>query len=104
MAAASTAACLNWEPSSAGVRWCPLLARGVVTHLVTRFRGGFWLTTWLQTTGAALLAVKWCSLARVLMPAQDGRRARELLYFAAVLGDSHHLIRSDLHAHPMPLN
>jgi hypothetical protein len=41
--------------------------------------------------------------ARVLMPAQDGRRARELLYFAAVLGDSHHLIRSDLLVHLQPV-
>jgi hypothetical protein len=53
VAAASAAAYLNWKLSSAGVRWCPLLARGVVTHLVTRFRGGFWLITRTQTTGMA---------------------------------------------------
>ena len=34
--AASTAACLGWEPSSVGVRWRPLSAMGVVTQLVTR--------------------------------------------------------------------
>jgi hypothetical protein len=37
-----------------------------------------------------------CSPARVLMPAQDGRSAHGLLYLAAVLGDSHHLIRRDI--------
>jgi hypothetical protein len=42
---------------------------------------------WMQTTGAALLAVKRCSLARVLMPALDGRSARRLLYLAAVWVD-----------------
>ena len=54
---ASTVACLTWEPSSVGVRWRPLLAKGVVTHLVTRFRGSFCLTSWMLTTGAFLLAV-----------------------------------------------
>jgi len=43
--AASPAACLSWEPSSVSVRLRPRLATGVVTHLVTRFRGGFCLTT-----------------------------------------------------------
>ena len=36
--------CPTWEPSSVGARWRPLLTTGVVTHLVTRFRGGFCLT------------------------------------------------------------
>ena len=42
---ASAAACLSWEPLSVGVRWRPLQATGVVTHLVTRFRGAFCLAT-----------------------------------------------------------
>jgi hypothetical protein len=46
-----------------------------------------WHTTWMQTTGAALLAVRRCSLARVRMPAQDSRSAHGLLYLAAVRDD-----------------
>ena len=42
------------------------------------------LTFWMQTTGAALLAVNRCSPARVWMPAQDSRSAHGLLYLAAV--------------------
>ena len=38
------------------------------------------LAFWMQTTGAALLAIKQCSLVRVWMPAQDGRSAHGLLY------------------------
>jgi hypothetical protein len=38
----------------------------------------------MQTVGTALLGVKRCSLMRVRMAAQDGRRARRLLYLAAV--------------------
>jgi hypothetical protein len=30
------AACLTWEPLSVNVRWCPLLAVVIVTHLDTR--------------------------------------------------------------------
>ena len=33
---------------------------------------------WMQTTGAAMLAVKRCSIARVRMPAHDGRSAHRL--------------------------
>jgi hypothetical protein len=44
------------------------------------------MTFWLQTTGAALLAVKRCSMARVQVPAHDGRCAHRLLYLAAVRG------------------
>ena len=33
---ASGAACLTWERPSVSVRWCPLLAVVIVTHLVTR--------------------------------------------------------------------
>jgi hypothetical protein len=51
-------------------------------------------TTWMQTSGTALLAVERCSLVRVWMAAQDSRSAHGLLYFAAVRNDSHHLIRS----------
>jgi hypothetical protein len=43
--------------------------------------------------GTALLAVERCSLARVCMAAQDSRSAHGLLYFAAVQGHRHHLIR-----------
>jgi hypothetical protein len=56
----------------------------------------------MQTTGAPLLVIERCSLARVLMHAQDGRSAHGLLYRAAVLGDGHHLIRRLCHAHPLP--
>jgi hypothetical protein len=38
------------------------------------------LSIWMQTTGAVLLAVKRCSLTRVLMPAQDSRSTHRLLY------------------------
>ena len=40
--------------------------------------------TRLQTTGAALVAVKRCRPLRMRMPAQDRRSAHELLYLAAV--------------------
>ena len=39
----------------------------------------------MQTTGAALLAANRCSIVRVQVPAQDGRKAHGLLYLAAVL-------------------
>ena len=53
MPTASDAACLTWELPSVSVRWRPLLAVAIVTHLVTRLRAGFGLTTWMQTTGAS---------------------------------------------------
>jgi hypothetical protein len=43
-------------------------------------------TTWMQTVGAAMLAVKRCSIARVRMLAHDSRSAHRLLYLAAVRG------------------
>jgi len=43
----------------------------------------------MQTTGAALLAVKRCSPARVLMAAQDSRSTHGLLHLAAVRTGSH---------------
>jgi hypothetical protein len=43
----------------------------------------------MQTSGAALLAVKQCSLARVLMAALDSRCAHGLLYLAAVGANRH---------------
>jgi hypothetical protein len=42
------------------------------------------LAFWMQTTGATLLVVEWCSLVRVPMAAQDGRSVHGLLYLAAV--------------------
>ena len=40
---ASGAAYLTWERPSASVRWCPLLAMAIVTHLVTQpFTGRQW--------------------------------------------------------------
>ena len=42
------------------------------------------LAFWMQTTGAALLAVERCIRARLRMTAQDGRSVHGLLYFAAV--------------------
>ena len=42
------------------------------------------LTFWMQTTGVSLLAVKWCGLARVLVPVRDSRSAYGLLYLPAV--------------------
>ena len=78
---------LTWELPSVSVRWRPPLAVAIVTHLVTRLRVGFGLTIWMQTTSAVLLAVEWCSLARVRMAAQDSRSAHGLLYLAAVWDD-----------------
>jgi hypothetical protein len=80
---------LTWEPSSVSVHWRPLLAVAIVTHLVTQLWASLSLTTWMQTTGAALLAVKRCSLVWVRSAAQDGRRVCGLLYFAAVPADWH---------------
>ncbi len=76
---ASAASCLTWERSSVSVRWRPPLALAIVTHLVTRLRADFGLATWMQTTGAALLAVKRCSLVRMRMSAQDSCSAHGLL-------------------------
>ncbi len=81
---ASAAACLTWEPLSVGVRWGPLQATGVVTHLVTRFRGAFCLSTWMRTTGALLVARHRPIVIRVLEIAQDGRGAGGLPYLTAV--------------------
>jgi len=56
--------------------------------------------TWMQTVGAALLAAKRRSLARVAMAAHDGRRAHGLLCLAAVRDDrrgpEHDLDRDDI--------
>ena len=41
----------------------------------------------MQTTGAGLLAIQWCSPARVLVPAQDSCSAHGLLYLTAVPDD-----------------
>ena len=41
----------------------------------------------MQTTGAALITVGWCSLARTWMFSQGSRSAYGLLYLAAVRGD-----------------
>ena len=60
----------------------------IVTHLVTRLRAGFGLATWMQTTGAALVAAELCSQGRARMTAQDGHSAHGLLYLAAVRADS----------------
>ena len=63
----------------------PAFLRSVTAYLSVLFAtgpqmarrlGGFWM----QTTGAALVAAKRCSLACVLMPAQDSRSAHGLLY------------------------
>jgi hypothetical protein len=45
------------------------------------------LAVWMQTTGAALLAVEQHSLSRTRLLAQDGRSAHGLLYSAAVRAD-----------------
>jgi len=45
------------------------------------------MTIWMQTTGAALLAGKVCSVAGAWMLVQDSRRALRLLYLAAVRDD-----------------
>ena len=39
---------------------------------------------WMQTIGAALVAIKQCSPVRMSMPAQGGRSVHRLLYLAAV--------------------
>ena len=54
------------------------------------------LAFWMQTTGAALLAVEWCSLARVRMAAQDSRSAHGLLYLAAGPEQEHGQGRIDM--------
>ena len=41
-------------------------------------------TTWMQTIGTVLVAIKQCSPVRMSMPAQGGRSAHRLLYLAAV--------------------
>ena len=61
----------------------PLLATGIGTHLVTRFRGGFCLATWMRTNGTLLLAIELCSLACVRLEAKDSRSAPRLRYFSA---------------------
>ena len=66
------ASCLTWVRSSVSIRSRPLLALAIVTHLVTRLRAGFGAVTWMQTTSAALLAVKRCSLAWGPSDARDG--------------------------------
>ena len=45
------------------------------------------MTIWMQTTGATLVAVERCSLARTCMLAQGSRSAYRLLYLAAVRDD-----------------
>jgi hypothetical protein len=45
----------------------------------------------MQTTGATLIKVRRCSLARTWMLAQGSRSAYGLLYLAAVRGDCHSL-------------
>jgi hypothetical protein len=62
----------------------------------------FSLTTWMQTMGASLLTVSWCSPPHVRTPVQDSRSAHGLLYLAAVRNDSHHLIRRLCRAHRLP--
>jgi hypothetical protein len=44
-------------------------------------------TTWMQTTGATLLAGKRCSVVHAWMAAEDSRSALRLLYLAAVRRD-----------------
>jgi len=63
------------EGSPGGSRW---------PHLVTRLWAGFGLTTWMQTVGTTLVAVKWWSVVRVRLPAQDSQSAHRLLYFAGL--------------------
>jgi hypothetical protein len=42
------------------------------------------LSTWIQTIGTTLIAVKRCSLVHIWMPAQGSRSAHGLLYLAAI--------------------
>ena len=84
---ASAISCLTWERSSVSVRWRPPLTVAIVTNLVTRHRADFGLATWMQTTGASLLAVERCSLAWLRSAAQDGHSVCGLLYLAAVSAD-----------------
>jgi hypothetical protein len=72
-------------PESVGRRCAQLRAPGADLTLGPRLVHRA-MTLWMQTTGAALLAVEWCSLARVRMAAQDSRSAHGLLYLAAVWG------------------
>lgn len=47
----------------------------------------YWFSAWMQTTGATLLTVRRCRLARTWMLTQGSRSVYRLLYFAAVRGD-----------------
>jgi hypothetical protein len=79
---ASAASCLTWERLSVSVRWRPLLALAIVTHLVTQLRAGFGLATWMQTTGMALLATEH-SVTRTLEP-ESGSRYNDNLGFTSI--------------------
>ena len=56
------------------------LLRRFAANRPTRTRGLEPLAFWMQTTGAALLAVEQRSLLCMWLPAQDGRSAHRLLY------------------------
>jgi hypothetical protein len=63
---ASAASYLTWERSSVSVRWRPLLALAIVTHLVTRLWAGFGLATWMQTTGTSQVGMSSAGSQRCL--------------------------------------
>jgi hypothetical protein len=75
------------QPPSSAVRECPP-STDFGSHIGTQRARSLHEAIWMQTTGAALVAAKQCSLACVLMPAQDSRSAHGLLYPAAVRDDS----------------
>jgi hypothetical protein len=82
--------------SSHRFTWCPVLMcpRCALSRLVRAHSSG--PAFWMQTTGAALLAISRRSPVHVWTPVQDSRGAHGLLYLAAVRYGRNHLIRRDL--------
>ena len=70
--------------SSVGVRWRPLLATGVVTHLVTRFLGGFELGHLVANYRRVPVRGRTVQLSACVGGCHDCRRPQVLLYLAAV--------------------
>ena len=92
----------SWPLIKTASRLSPGPSLALALAMVTRFRGRFCLTTWLQTTGTVLLVVERCSVVRVRLAIEDRRSAPGLLYFAAVQDDRHHLIRKLCHPRSLP--
>jgi len=73
---------------SVSVRWCPLLALAIVTHLVTRLRAGFGLVTWMQNIGTVQDRCCLPSLLRLFTVVLGRGCALGLLYFVGCDDDT----------------